>query len=142
MAVAIFFAFGALFDEANAGETLTVQSSGVDVLIQVELANTVRKKQTGLMHRTWLDPLGGMLFEFKKGQLVAMWMKNTLISLDMIFADQNGRIVYIKEQAQPGDLSIVSTTKPALAVLEVNGGFVSKYKIKVGDQLIHALFEK
>ena len=126
----------------QAMEPLSITGGGKQVTVQIELADTEEKRRTGLMFRTELPPLTGMLFDFEVDQPVAMWMKNTLIPLDMIFADRSGRIVYIKEQAQPGDLSIVSAYMPVLAVLELAGGFVEKYKVQVGDRLIHTVFKE
>lgn len=125
---------------SSVAEPLTLDGSRGRLTVEVEVADTGEKRQTGLMHRTELGRLNGMLFDFKRVQPVSMWMKNTLIPLDMIFADHRGRIVYIKEAAQPGDLSIVRSSEPVLAVLEMRGGFVRQYHVQVGDRLIHPIF--
>jgi len=104
----------------------------------VELAKTDAEREMGLMHRAQLDSNKGMLFIFDKEGICPFWMKNTLIPLDIIWTDSNGKIVHIEESAQPcRDLvcpQIVPTAK-ARYVLEVNAGIVSKTGIKAGNFL-------
>ena len=128
-------------DDAS-GEPLQILSKNKGISIEVEIADTLEKRRIGLMHRTELAPQSGMLFDFKKDQPVSMWMKNTLIELDMFFADRRGYIVYIKEKAQPGDLSIVSIDIPVRAVLEMKGGFAEEHEIREGDKLSHPIFDQ
>jgi hypothetical protein len=71
-----------------------------------------------------------------------MWMKNTLIPLDMLFIDATGRIVYIKQSATPESEAIISTPTPVKAVLELRGGESAKRHIQEGDRVLHALFEQ
>lgn len=109
----------------------------------VELADTIEKSYRGLMGRFYLPEKSGMLFDVNvipKDMPIAFWMKDTPISLDMIFADENGVIFYIYEQARPNDTTaIMSPTRPA-AVLEINGGQVERFGIKLGDVMHHKLF--
>ena len=74
--------------------------SGVQVF-SVEMATTEEEKQTGLMYRKELPDGKGMLFDFSPEQQVSMWMKNTYISLDMIFIRADGRILRIAENTEP-----------------------------------------
>jgi uncharacterized protein len=80
--------------------------------------------------------MGGMLFDFAKEVPVSMWMKNTLIPLDMVFADDAGVIRHIHRGAIPHDETIIEAPAPMRWVLEVNAGFVDQFKIQTGDQLI------
>jgi len=64
---------------------------------------------------------------------VAMWMKDTLIPLDMVFADEKGEIFYIHENAKPNDLTPIYPPKRPRVVLEINGGQSQKNNIKIGD---------
>ena len=77
----------------------------------------------------------GMLFEFKEEQIVNMWMKDTLIPLDMLFIDKDKKIVNIKHEAQIKSLEIISSIQPVTKVLEINGGLAKKLEIAVGDQI-------
>src|ERR1019366_7888679 len=77
-----------------------VTKSGVQVF-SVEMATTEEEKTTGLMYRKELPDGKGMLFDFSPEQQVSMWMKNTYISLDMIFIRADGRILRIAENTEP-----------------------------------------
>src|SRR5204863_508166 len=83
-----------------------------------------------LMFRQSLAPDAGMLFDYRTPSMGAMWMKNTLIPLDMLFVDQQGRIINIHERAVPGSLDPISATAPARAVIELNGGTAAHLGIK------------
>ena len=116
-----------------------VTQSGVQVF-SVEMATTEEEKTTGLMYRKELPDGKGMLFDFSPEQQVSMWMKNTYISLDMIFIGANGRIVRIAENTEPLSTKIISSGGLAKGVLEVIAGTAQKYGIKPGDRVAHPLF--
>ena len=108
----------------------------------VEMAQTEKEREIGLMYRTELADGRGMLFDFSPEQQVSMWMKNTILSLDMIFIGANGRILRIAENTEPQSLKIISSGGPAKGVLEVIAGTAKKYGIAPGDQVVHPLFGK
>ena len=116
-----------------------VTRNGVQVF-SVEMATTEEEKQTGLMYRKELADGKGMLFDFNPEQEVSMWMKNTYVSLDMIFIRADGRILRIAENTEPLSTKIISSRGPARAVLEVVAGTAQKYGIRVGDRVGHPLF--
>jgi len=116
-----------------------VTRNGVQVF-SVEMATTEEEKQTGLMYRKELADGKGMLFDFKPEQEVSMWMKNTYVSLDMIFIRADGRILRIAENTEPLSTKIISSKGPARAVLEVVAGTAQKYGIRPGDRVGHPLF--
>ncbi|MCK1424699.1 DUF192 domain-containing protein [Bradyrhizobium sp. 180] len=116
-----------------------VTRSGVQVF-SVEMATTEQEKQTGLMYRKELADGKGMLFDFNPEQEVSMWMKNTYVSLDMIFIRADGRILRIAENTEPLSTKIISSQGPARAVLEVVAGTAQKYGIRPGDRVAHPLF--
>ena len=116
-----------------------VTRNGVQVF-SVEMATTEEEKQTGLMYRKELADGKGMLFDFKPEQEVSMWMKNTYVSLDMIFIRDDGRILRIAENTEPLSTKIISSQGPARAVLEVVAGTAQKYGIRPGDRVGHPLF--
>lgn len=115
--------------------------SGVQVF-SVEMATTEEEKQTGLMHRKELPDGKGMLFDFSPEQQISMWMKNTYISLDMIFIRADGRILRIAENTEPLSTRIISSGGLAKGVLEVIAGTAQKYGIQPGDRVAHPLFNK
>ena len=116
-----------------------VTKTGVQVF-SVEMATTEEEKQTGLMYRKELADGKGMLFDFNPEQEVSMWMKNTYVSLDMIFIRADGRILRIAENTEPLSTKIISSKGPARAVLEVVAGTAQKYGIRPGDRVGHPLF--
>ncbi|MEZ2143774.1 DUF192 domain-containing protein [Bradyrhizobium sp. DN5] len=116
-----------------------VTRNGVQVF-SVEMATTEQEKQTGLMYRKELADGKGMLFDFNPEQEVSMWMKNTYVSLDMIFIRADGRILRIAENTEPMSTKIISSQGPARAVLEVVAGTAQKYGIRPGDRVAHPLF--
>ena len=116
-----------------------VTKNGVQVF-SVEMATTEEEKQTGLMYRKELADGKGMLFDFSPEQQVSMWMKNTYISLDMIFIRADGRILRIAENTEPLSTKIISSGGLAKGVLEVIAGTAQKYGIKPGDRVAHPLF--
>jgi uncharacterized membrane protein (UPF0127 family) len=118
-----------------------VTKSGVQVF-SVEMATTEEEKTTGLMYRKELADGKGMLFDFSPEQQVSMWMKNTYISLDMIFIRADGRILRIAENTEPLSTKIISSGGLAKGVLEVIAGTAQKYGIQPGDRVAHPLFAR
>jgi len=116
-----------------------VTKSGVQVF-SVEMATTEEEKTTGLMYRKELPDGKGMLFDFSPEQQISMWMKNTYISLDMIFIRADGRILRIAENTEPHSTKIISSGGLAKGVLEVIAGTAQKYGIAPGDRVAHPLF--
>ena len=116
-----------------------VTKSGVQVF-SVEMATTEEEKTTGLMYRKELADGKGMLFDFSPAQEVSMWMKNTYVSLDMIFIRADGRILRIAENTEPLPTRIIPSRGLAKGVLEVIAGTAKKYGIEPGDRVGHPLF--
>ena len=106
----------------------------------VWIADSQAREQQGLMFVRWLPHDHGMLFPQAAPQVMTMWMKNTLIPLDMLFIDTQGRIVYIRENTTPQSQDLISTPTPVKAVLELSGGVCARLGIHVGDRIEHRLF--
>jgi uncharacterized membrane protein (UPF0127 family) len=108
-----------------------------DVLVyfDFEMADTTAKRSRGLMERQLLQPRAGMLFDFEHSSRIRMWMKKTLISLDMIFLDDQKKIVHIHQAAEPLSLTIIQTPYDARFTVEINAGEVQHYGLSVGDRL-------
>ena len=121
--------------------TLTIHTESGFHKFDVELATTPEQLSFGLMYRRSLAPNAGMLFDYNHSQKVAMWMKNTLIPLDMVFIDATGTVAHISERAVPQSLRTISSGVLVRAVLELNGGTVARLKIKIGDRIHHAIFD-
>jgi uncharacterized protein len=141
--VSVIVALGALVSagaQAASFQPLEiVTKTGVQVF-SVEMATTEEEKQTGLMYRKELPDGKGMLFDFSPEQQVSMWMKNTYVSLDMIFIRADGRILRIAENTEPLSTRIISSGGLAKGVLEVVAGTAQKYGIQPGDRVAHPLF--
>jgi len=106
-------------------------------LIDAEIADSPGARATGLMFRRTLAPDAGMLFIYDTPENITMWMKNTYISLDMIFADEKGKIIRIARNTEPFSLDIIEAGGPAKVVLEVPAGTAQRLKLKRGDRLEH-----
>jgi uncharacterized protein len=117
---------------------LFIESQGARHRFTVELADTDERRMIGLMFRTQMAPDAGMLFDFKRDEPVAMWMRNTLIPLDMVFIARDGRIVNIGERAVPRSEATVMSQGPVRFVLELNGGTAARLGIRAGDRVVHA----
>ena len=117
-----------------------VNAAGKVVHLKVEVVDTDATRECGLMFRKSLAPDGGMLFDFKTVQQVSFWMKNTLIPLDMLFIDKNGRIVNIYRQARPQNLDPIPSDEPVLGVLEISGGRAQDLDISPGDKVRQRIF--
>lgn len=119
-----------------------VTRTGVQVFT-VEVAKTDEERERGLMFRTSLPEGQGMLFDFSPEQNVSMWMKNTLIPLDMIFIRADGRILRIAENTKTQSEEIIPSGGPVRAVVEVIGGTAKKFGIGPGDRVSYpGLFKR
>jgi uncharacterized membrane protein (UPF0127 family) len=107
---------------------------------QVEVARTITQRARGLMFRESMAPDAGMLFVYPAEQQIRMWMKNTLIPLDMLFVASDGRILDIAADAVPLSETVIASPGPARAVIELNGGTARRLGIRSGDRVHHALF--
>jgi uncharacterized protein len=116
-------------------------AAGKVINFKIWMADTPRREQQGLMFVKQMDEHAGMLFLFPGNQPVSMWMKNTYISLDLVFTNAQGKIDYIEHSAKPLVIDIIGPKAPEYAVLELNGGVADNLGIKVGDTLIHSAFK-
>ena len=105
----------------------------------VEVADDAQERAQGLMHRESMPFGAGMLFAYEHPQRVSFWMRNTLISLDMIFMDETGAITHIHENAVPLDETGIPGGDAVQYVLEINGGLSKRLGIAVGSELRHPI---
>ncbi len=108
---------------------------GGQTRFSVEIADTDSKRALGLMFRETLPSSAGMLFIFDAPEHAQFWMKNTLIPLDMVFADRQGRVTVVHSNAVPGDLTPIDGGEGVLYVLEIQGGLAARLGIVPGADL-------
>jgi uncharacterized membrane protein (UPF0127 family) len=101
----------------------------------IEIADNPAERQQGLMYRRGMDDEKAMLFIFQQEDMQGFWMKNTLIPLDIMFVGKDKRIINIHKNTTPLSEKDLPSTKPALYVVEVRGGFTDQYNIKPGDKI-------
>lgn len=101
--------------------------------IDIEIADDYAEREQGLMYRDTMSEKEGMLFLMETLEPQTFWMKKTILSLDIIYADADKRIVSISKNCKPYSLDQIPSVKPALYVVEVNAGYTLKYNVKVGD---------
>ena len=114
-------------------KTIMIHTQAQTVSVVAEVADTDSKRMLGLMNRESLDSDKGMLFVFDTEDEHSFWMKNTLISLDLIFINNDKKIVYIEESATPLSESRIQASENSRYVLEVSGGYCHEHNVEVGD---------
>jgi uncharacterized protein len=116
---------------------LIIQRSGDQsmITIDIEIADDEAKREVGLMGRSVMEERQGMLFVFNEEQYASFWMRNTILSLDMIFVNKQRQIITIHKNTKPFSEDSYPAAGLTLYVLEVNAGFTDKYGIKEGDMI-------
>jgi hypothetical protein len=99
-------------------------------------AETPGQRAQGLMFVPSMGDDQAMIFVYDPAQYVAMWMKNTLLPLDMLFVDDRGCVVTVQEHARPGSLATIESQAPVVLVVELNAGTVASRGIRVGDRVV------
>ncbi len=123
-------------------EPLEILTSRGPVRFQVEIAADDASRARGLMYRKSLAPDRGMLFDFHTPRPVSFWMRNTYISLDMIFIRADGRILSIARNTTPLSDEGVPSGGAVRAVLELVGGRAAQIGALPGDRVIHRIFPR
>ena len=121
--------------------TVTTQS-GNEILYKVEIATTQKQRQRGLMFRDSMPKDQGMLFGYRSQRQVSMWMKNTILPLDMLFIDSSGKIINIVKNTTPFSEETIDSGGVVLSVLELNAGQAEKHGIQAGDQVSYPIFDR
>jgi uncharacterized membrane protein (UPF0127 family) len=124
----------------SATEPLEIQTATGAHLFNVEVARSQRERELGLMFRRSMEADHGMVFFFNGEQRVGMWMKNTYIPLDMVFAARNGRVVGVARNTTPLSEAVISSGAAAYAVIELNAGIADSIGLAVGDRVRHSGF--
>jgi len=103
--------------------------------ISMEIAQTEETRNQGLMYRKSMPDSCGMLFVFDKMQPLSFWMKNTIMSLDIIFIDDHFKIVTIAKNTTPYSEASIHSASDGMYVVEVNAGFTDKYNVEEGNTI-------
>ena len=123
-------------------DTLSMKGQFGTAKFTVSVADTAEERAQGLMFVETMPRMAGMLFVYDQPAPVAFWMKNTLIPLDMIFADENGVVQSIHENAIPGDLTAIPGGDNIQYVLELNAGMSKMLGLGPDDVMQHPAIEK
>ncbi len=122
---------------ACSADRLEMRGDFGTVRFRVVIADTPQARARGLMHVPEMPRMSGMLFVYERPQSVSFWMENTLIPLDMIFADETGLVRRIHENAVPLDRTPIPGGNDIQYVLEINGGLAASLGLSEGDQMRH-----
>jgi uncharacterized protein len=118
-------------------DTLQLRGPWGQARFTVEIADTDATRSRGLMFRERMARGAGMLFIYDRPQTVAFWMRNTLIPLDMIFVEEDGRVAHVHHEAVPLDETPIWGGNRIQFVLEINGGLARQLGIAVGSEMRH-----
>jgi uncharacterized membrane protein (UPF0127 family) len=122
---------------AASGGTLVFETASGPHSFDIELATTQQERVLGLMFRPSLPENAGMLFLYDQPQAISMWMKNTVIPLDMIFIDDGGKVHRIETHTEPFSLTPISSEGDVIGILEVNAGVADAIGLKAGDKVVY-----
>lgn len=127
-------------DDMEVSTLELVTRDGAEHAFLVHVARSPEQRARGLMHVTEMDPRQGMLFDSGVEQKAGMWMRNTPLSLDMLFVRADGTISSIQRETEPFSRTPILSTEPVRAVLEVLGGTCERLGVEPGDTVRHRLF--
>ena len=122
-------------DFTRDGELSIFKNDSLIQTIEVEFAKNDEERALGLMYRSSMDEHQGMWFIFPEEAPRSFYMRNTEISLDIIYLDKDKKVVSIAKNARPYDETSLPSEKPAMYVLEINGGLADKWGIDKGDRV-------
>jgi uncharacterized membrane protein (UPF0127 family) len=123
--------------QATSSGTVVLKTTTGDHNFNVEVMTTNQERALGLMFRRQLSENAGMLFLYDRPQPAAMWMKNTIIPLDMIFIAAGGKVHRIVSHTVPHSTESISSDGDVVAVLELNAGQADKIGLRLGDKVVH-----
>ena len=122
-------------------DQIDLRWSGGQARFGVEVADDAAERAQGLMFRENMAKSTGMFFVYERPQRAMFWMKNTLISLDMVFADATGRVTRVHSNAVPQDTTTIDGGPGVQFVLEINGGLAKRLGIVEGAEIRHPAIE-
>jgi uncharacterized membrane protein (UPF0127 family) len=122
-------------------EQVTIETARGPVNFTVEIADDEAERNRGLMFRQSLPRDRGMLFHFQEPEMASFWMRNTIISLDIIFIAPDGRILNVADHTTPYSEAPVPAVGMTRGVLEINAGQAEELGIRPGDRVRHRIFQ-
>ena len=128
--------------EACQNDSIVLRGDWGQVRFSIEIADDPSERALGLMNRPYMPISSGMLFVFEQPQPISFWMRNTLISLDMLFMDAAGVVQHIHHRAVPLDETSIYGGENLTSVLEINGGLAKQLGIEVGSQVRHPSYAR
>ncbi len=137
LAASVLVPAAARAEAACAVSRLDLRLAGGRESFAVEVADEPGERSQGLMFRTEMSAASGMLFVYDHPRRVLFWMKNTLLPLDMVFADATGTVTRVHEGAVPGDRTAIDGGSGVQFVLEINAGLAARLGIAPGSVLRH-----
>jgi uncharacterized membrane protein (UPF0127 family) len=143
-ATALFLLFSQLATAGNKvySTALAVGYGNEEIVLNLEIAACIEQRITGLQGRTSLEEGAGMLFLIDPVDKVSMWMKDTVIPLDILFVDAGNRVVGLVESTTPMSLRSITSPQVVAAVVEVNAGFIRRSGVRVGHSVRYELPEE
>ena len=123
-------------EDLEKGSVSIKLNSNESIEFSVLIAESNKDRRQGLMHIEFMEENQGMLFVFNPPRRVSMWMRNTPMSLDILFIDRNGKVINMEENTTPYSTKALSSGGTIRWVLEINGGLVKKMGIKTGDHVL------
>lgn len=125
-----------LLAEFERARAVIETSDAICMVIDIYLADTTTQKAQGLMYIERMDEFEGMLFRHSRSAQINMWMKNTYLSLDMLFVKEDGFIANIARKTTPLSTQRIPSAGPVAAVLELNAGFADRWNIQTGNRIL------
>ncbi len=132
---------GSLAQQLAPIEPISIVTEQSATILIAEIADNEESRSRGLMFRHVMPPNRAMLFDFVKPRPAAMWMKNTYISLDMLFVREDGTIAAIAENTEPLSLQTISVDEPVRGVVELAAGTAKRLGIQRNDKVYHRIFK-
>jgi len=121
-------------------EQVVVTTDRGDIAFATEIAASDETRSRGLMFRRSMGEREAMLFNWPSPRVVSMWMRNTYLSLDMLFVTADGTVVHVQADTVPQSLEVLSAGREVSAVMEVVAGTAAKLGIRPGSRLKHRFF--
>jgi uncharacterized protein len=122
-------------------EPLTIVTANTATMFSAEIADTDAARERGFMFRQVMPQNQAMIFDFGTPKPAAMWMKNTLVSLDMVFVREDGTVAAIAENTVPKSLDTISVQEPVRGVIELAAGTAKRIGLHKNDKVYNSIFK-
>lgn len=122
-------------------EQVVVTTDSGDIEFAAEIATSDETRARGLMFRRSMGEREAMLFHWPTPRVISMWMRNTYISLDMLFVAADGTVVHVQANTVPQSLDVLTAGREVSAVMEVVAGTAAQLGIRPGSKLKHRFFD-